>query len=305
MKKNIFLFVILLFTLITLKVKGQNNCSTADTLKNFDSIQYYQIQYNEYWLTFNSVDSSLLIINFAPLMQSTGLLIDSIIFYKGSCNNLLKLSTIYIPLDSILICKIPIQTGQKYYICTFKHDTTNGTFSLLTYRSTSNLNEISCTPVTCFINPDGTFSANSFSNDLINLFYLSGDPNVGDPLYPVFINPLKEEAPNFYSDVCNWVRYTHTPRILKETGNYFLHMWAISSGNASLYPHGEFESAYIRLKGNAVTSGVGLSQGHNYTIDLDFRTPQSFQNVQGFRVYAIDENEYNLNPLVLVSGSLE
>lgn len=275
MKKIIFLFVILLFTLTNMRVNGQSNCSTADTVTNFSYVQEYNMQSTEYWLTFTA-DSSYFNLILFPTSQSQGVNIDSIILYNGNCSNLNRMSGICTTKDSILRFQTTI--GQKYYIRAYRNGSSNGYFALNINR-TYNYTPLNCSPPLCKINPNGDFidMTASLTTAIASYDYMSDE----------YQDPLQDYKPWYgvynYSNVCNWRSWTWSPQIEKEstTNDYFLYMWAFPGIGL-----GGVESAY--------NNNVFLQNGVTYNIDLYYKFNDfGITGASGFKIYAVDPALYN------------
>ena len=278
--------IILAVMIISANSFGQNNCNNAVELTNFNSIQDFYMDNDEYWLTFTA-DSEHLEIILLPTMQSNATNISSINLYEGSCGRLTLVDSIILLNNDSLIRSATIHISKNYFIQMIRNGD-DGYFSLNTSNYNRSSPQLSCGPTTCILNPNTDFS--DLSAFILN-YFASGT---------TITDPLSEATNNWWTECCNWIKWEESPQIKRElisgsNYNYYLHMWAryddMDPNDGIVNPVESYESAYNRINGQSVPGGVTLTQGNNYRLKLKYRPV----GINSLDIYLMDQSQINNN----------
>ncbi len=306
MKKLLILFVSLLLNFSIMNVNGQDICSSADTLKNINSVQNYNIQSSEYWLTFYA-DSIYFGIILNPLLDSNTTIFTKINIYTGSCDSLIFVDSMRLSMNNILATHL--QIGSKYYIQIIQNSPINSYLPLLCLNTRFQISPLpACNPNSCSLNANGDFE--NISTDLdAALTYFSV------PHYPYEINYANDM--NYYNGIlclscfesyynptygdlnytgcCNWFSFGSTMPFIKRENNDIIH-----HNHLVLY-HGGISTAgsgiFTKLTGNSsIGGGIGLLPNTSYQLDFEYKINENgtngWQGNYGFNVYLIKESDY-------------
>lgn len=290
--------IILAVMIISANSFGQKNCDNAVELTNFNSIQDFYMDTDEYWLTFTA-DSEQLEIILLPTMQSNATNISSINFYEGSCGRLTLVDSINLLNNDSLIRSATIHLTKNYFIKIIRNGD-DGYFSLYMSNYNRSSPQLSCGPTTCILNPNTDFS--DLSAFILN-YFASGT---------TITDPLSEVTNSWWTECCNWIKWEESPQIKRElisgsNYNYYLHMWAryddMDPNDGVIKPVESYESAYNRINGQSVPGGVTLTQGNNYRLKLNYRPV----GINSLDIYLMDQSQINFNltlPPASVQGQL-